>query len=145
MKDVLAAVEAAKFTAQNAHDGQTDLSGDDYMGHIKRVVSGVDGEKATIVAYLHDTVEDSRLDIGAIRWAYDDEIADAVEAITHDPSDSYDEYIADVAENELATQVKLADLEDNLDLSRLDSITSDDLDRCVTYGHAHRKLTEENQ
>ena len=135
----------ASKLATMAHQGQEDLAGDPYIGHVARVARSVDSGDATVVAFLHDTVEDSDMTISEIRDQFPDHIAEAVDLVTHDGDDSYDEYIDQIAGNDLATQVKLADLEDNLNLSRLSEITDDDLDRAVTYGHAHRKLTEASQ
>lgn len=45
--------------------------------------------------------------------------------------------------NPLALKVKLHDLEDNLDVSRLDSITDADVARCKKYLHARDRLEAE--
>lgn len=51
-------------------------------------------------------------------------------------------YVSRVAANPLARTVKMADLEDNLDVSRLPSLGQDDLERLNRYLDAWRRLTE---
>ena len=132
----------AEVLARGVHVDQTDLNGDPYLDHVSRVVDGVDTPIQKTVAWLHDVIEDSSIELEFVRGVFGDVVGDAVEAITHDPENPYDEYYEKVAQNGLATVVKISDLEDNLDISRLDEMTEEDWNRTVKYGHAHRKLLE---
>ena len=75
----------------------------------------------SIVAYLHDVVEDHSDDgytLEFIREEFGDKIADAVDAVTHRKDESYLAYVLRADKNDVAREVKLADLEDNMrDLS----------------------------
>lgn len=61
---------------------------------------------------------------------------DAVEALTHREGESYDDFIVRAAANDLARGVKLEDLFDNCDLSRLPHKTPDDFARLQKYKRA---------
>ena len=140
-------LELAKFVSENSHKNQVDKAGIDYFaGHIQAVVNGVTTYKEKIVAYLHDTVEDTPLTIERIKELFGEEIGEAVFAITKpkDGSLSYDDYIERVKANPLARAVKISDLKHNMDLSRLEKvgITEKDIQRAKKYQKALKKLQE---
>ena len=140
-------LELAKFVSGNSHKNQIDKAGIDYFaGHIQAVVNGVTTNKEKIVAYLHDTVEDTPLTIERIKELFGEEIGEAVFAITKskDGSLSYDDYIERVKANPLARAVKISDLKHNMDLSRLEKvgITEKDIKRAKKYQKALKKLQE---
>lgn len=140
-------LELAKFVSENSHKNQIDKAGIDYFaGHIQAVVNGVTTNKEKIVAYLHDTVEDTPLTIERIKELFGEEIGEAVFAITKskDGSLSYDDYIERVKANPLARAVKISDLKHNMDLSRLEKvgITEKDIKRAKKYQKALKKLKE---
>jgi hypothetical protein len=140
-------LELAKFVSENSHKNQIDKAGIDYFtGHIQAVVNGVTTNKEKIVAYLHDTVEDTPLTIERIKELFGEEIGEAVFAITKskDGSLSYDDYIERVKANPLARAVKISDLKHNMDLSRLEKvgITEKDIKRAKKYQKALKKLQD---
>ena len=140
-------LELAKFVSENSHKNQIDKAGIDYFaGHIQAVVNGVTTNKEKIVAYLHDTVEDTPLTIERIKELFGEKIGEAVFAITKskDGSLSYDDYIERVKANPLARAVKISDLKHNMDLSRLEKvgITEKDIKRAKKYQKALKKLQE---
>ena len=140
-------LELAKFVSENSHKNQIDKAGIDYFaGHIQAVVNGVTTNKEKIVAYLHDTVEDTPLTIERIKELFGEEIGEAVFAITKskDGSLSYDDYIERGKANPLARAVKISDLKHNMDLSRLEKvgITEKDIKRAKKYQKALKKLQE---
>jgi len=140
-------LELAKFVSENSHKNQIDKAGIDYFaGNIQAVVNGVTTNKEKIVAYLHDTVEDTPLTIERIKELFGEEIGEAVFAITKskDGSLSYDDYIERVKANPLARAVKISDLKHNMDLSRLEKvgITEKDIKRAQKYQKALKKLQE---
>ena len=140
-------LELAKFVSENSHKNQIDKAGIDYFaGHIQAVVNGVTTNKEKIVAYLHDTVEDTPLTIERIKELFGEEIGEAVFAITKskDGSLPYDDYIERVKANPLARAVKISDLKHNMDLSRLEKvgITEKDIKRAKKYQKALKKLQE---
>lgn len=102
------------------HSGQKDKGGAPYILHPLRVMAAMECEQTRIIAVLHDAIEDGDgFKIGTVRAYFGGRIAAAVDALTKRKRESYDEYLARVKADELATKVKLADLKDNCDLSRL--------------------------
>ena len=136
-------VELAYAIALVAHKGQVDKAGVDYINHPLAVSSKVKGDNAKIVALLHDVVEDTKVTLDDLRLFFDDEIVEAINLLTHKEEDDYMTYLAKIKENELARMVKLADLENNMDLSRLPNPTEFDYQRLENkYKPAYKFLTE---
>lgn len=123
--------------ATEAHSGQFDKAGEDYIQHPLYVSSLVSTEKEKAVALLHDVIEDSSITKEDLLLSgIDPEVVEAVLVLTKQPSDSYQSYLERVKGNELARIVKLADLTHNSDLSRLKKITQKDEDRLQKYAKA---------
>jgi (p)ppGpp synthase/HD superfamily hydrolase len=133
-------LEAAIALAVDAHCGQTDKAGAPYILHPLRVMLAMKSDDERIVATLHDVVEDSAYTIEAIAYDFGPRVAEAVDALTKRKGESYDDYLARVAINPLAKSVKLADLADNSDLSRLPNPTVADYIRRAKYQEAARFL-----
>lgn len=117
-----------------AHKDQIDKAGLPYVYHPFHLAEQMQDEKTTVVALLHDVVEDSDYtlqDLSAL--GFDGEIVGAIALMTHDESVPYMQYIAEIAKNPIAKTVKLADLKHNGDLTRLDSITQKDRQRAEKY------------
>lgn len=89
-----------------------------------------------IVAYLHDSIEDTNLDLNSLNNAFDNEIIEAISTITKDKKTDYIKYIKSVKSNKLAKAVKIADLKNNSDLSRLSTVIEKDLQRIEKYKKA---------
>lgn len=126
-----------------AHKNQTDKSGLPYVFHPFHVAEQMPDEETTIVALLHDVIEDTTHtldDLRAIGFAK--EVLDALALMTHDKSVPYMEYVAKLSENEIAHTVKLADLRHNSDLTRLDEIDDKARNRIEKYKAAIRLLSE---
>lgn len=112
-------VEACEF-AREAHAGQVDKLGDAYFGHVERVARRVHGPRAIVVAYLHDVLEDTETTIEELRLIFPEWAVTAVIALTHSPkSEPRSAYYARVRGNDLALDVKLADIDENTDPRRL--------------------------
>ncbi len=108
----------------DAHKEQVDKGGVPYVFHPWHVAEQMMDEASTIVALLHDVVEDTDMTIEDMKsYDFDSEIIDALATMTHPQGVDYYEYIKNVAQNELATKVKIEDLKHNLDDSRLEVIT----------------------
>ncbi len=142
MKDI---VQKAFDYAKKAHQGQTDRANEDYFtAHVLRVFKGVGGEKApaetAATALLHDVVEDTEHTIEDIRYEFGDQIAAAVDAMTRPEGQDYFEYIDQLQQNEVARQVKISDLTQNSDLSRLPEVGPKDEKRREKYQKALKKL-----
>ncbi len=123
----------AYLVAKEAHKGQVDKAGVDYIQHPLTVSSFVDGDKEKICALLHDVMEDTEFPEIALRILFGDEIVNTLLLLTHRDGESYDEYIERISESKLATRVKIADLTHNSDLSRLKEVTEKDKKRLEKY------------
>lgn len=116
--------ELALSIAKEAHKGQVDKAGVDYIQHPTYVASLVDTDTEKAVAYLHDVIEDTPITAeDLLGKGLPIEVVTAVQVLTKDKELSYEEYLTKVKENPLARRVKLADLLHNMDLSRLPKIT----------------------
>jgi len=120
-----------------AHKDQVDKSGMPYVFHPFHLAEQMQNEKTTIVALLHDVIEDTDYTLEDLRSAgFDNEIIEALRLMTHDDSVPYMEYVNAIKSNPIASAVKLADLEHNSDLSRLDVIDEKALKRKEKYATA---------
>ena len=127
--------------AKAAHQGQKDKAGQAYILHPMHVAEQMETDAEKAVAYLHDVVEDTGVTLEDLRsMGFSDEIVDAVEAITRQDGESYDQYLQRVACNAIARRVKLADLRHNSDLSRFQHPTAADYARCEKYQNKIRQL-----
>lgn len=127
----------------NAHNTQVDKSGIPYVYHPFHVAEQMDDEYSTCVALLHDVAEDSDMTLSDLRAeGFPDEVIDALALLTHDKNVPYMDYIKKIRTNPIATKVKLADLEHNSDLSRLDEVDQKALERVKKYQLAASLLKE---
>lgn len=127
-------LDIALDIAVEAHKGQKDKAGHPYINHPFRISTKMDTEEEKIVALLHDVVEDSNLTISELSsYGFSQEILNAICCITKTKGEDYDLYIEKVKTNELATKVKIADLIDNISLSRLKVVTVKDINRTRKY------------
>lgn len=111
---------AAAAIARRAHEGQLDKAGEPYINHPLHVAEAMDTEEETCVALLHDVLEDSDFTADDLRAAgMSDAVVESVELLTHDGSVDYFDYVRALRDNPLAAKVKHADLEHNLDTSRI--------------------------
>lgn len=139
-------LELARQLAKEYHKGQVDKAGVDYFsGHITSVVNGVDTVEEKIVAYLHDILEDTELSyLDLMVLEFSDKVINAVMFLTKDKKEKYEDYLKRVKNNELARAVKLSDLTNNMDLSRLKEITEVDKKRLEKYKKAYKYLKEQD-
>ena len=129
-------VRIAKEIAIEAHKGQVDKGGNDYILHLQAVADQLTTESQKVVAWLHDTVEDTNVTLGYLEaFGFGDEVINAIDAITKRKGESRKEYINRVSNNPLATIVKIADLKNNSDLSRINNrpVTNEDINRSKRY------------
>lgn len=137
-------LEDAIQLATKAHRGQVDKAGQAYILHPLRVMFAVDGETARIVAVLHDVVEDSDYSFDDLRkMGYSDEVISALDGMTRRDDETYAEFVERAKQNPIARRVKLADIEDNMDVRRLSDITEKDADRLQRYRQAWAVLRAE--
>ena len=136
-------LERAIEIAVEAHSGQLDKSGCEYIGHPLRVMAAGNTIEEKIVGVLHDVVEDSEWTFEMlVAEGFSAEIVEALRCLTRlSETDPYDKFIARVKSNPLAVAVKLNDLTDNMDIRRLPYISDKDVKRLKRYLKAYKQLT----
>lgn len=126
-----------------AHKEQKDKTGLPYVFHPFHLAEQMKDETSTIVALLHDVVEDTDTTLEDLRnEGFSDEVIDALTLLTHDTEVPYMDYVEMIKTNPIAKTVKLADLAHNSDLTRFDYITDWDIKRNEKYKEAIRRLQE---
>lgn len=124
----------AFILACKAHKGQKDKAGKPYILHPVYVAMHTKGVKRKTVALLHDIVEDTEITfLDLAQMGFDDEIVQAVKAITKRKNERYGEYLIRVKQNPIAKDVKIADIKHNSDLGRLKFATLKDFERAEKY------------
>ena len=120
-----------------AHKDQTDKSGMPYVFHPFHLAEQMVDEKTTVVALLHDIIEDTEYTLDDLKnLGFSDDILSAIALMTHTDGVPYMEYVAQIKTNPIAKAVKLADLRHNSDITRLDTVTAHDLERVKKYKKA---------
>lgn len=126
-----------------AHRDQTDKSGLPYVFHPFHLAEQMPDELTTVVALLHDVVEDTPYTLEDLaKLGFPQKVLSTLARLTHDPSVPYLDYVAALKEDPIARQVKLADLRHNSDLTRLDHVDDKARQRAEKYAAAIRLLEE---
>lgn len=134
-------IEAALALAVEKHRSQRDKAGAPYVLHPIRMMLRLRDAPAQAVALLHDVIEDCGVTAADLReLGFPEEVVSGVLAMTRDPAESYEAFIERAAAHSIARRVKLADVEDNLDLRRLRNLTDRDVERLGRYMAARRWL-----
>lgn len=130
--------------AAKAFKDKSDKAGEPYILHCLRVMDKQTNTTRKIIGILHDLIEDTT-------WTFEDlkskgfgtSVIEALKLLTHDPTDkTYEEYIRDISKNDDARAVKLADLEDNSNITRLKGLTKADFARIEKYHYAYTYLSK---
>ena len=131
--------------ATEAHKGQFDKSGKDYIGHPLRVMDMGKTEEEKIVGALHDVVEDTQWTFEMLEAeGFSPTIIAALKCVTKvSENENYDDFIERVKKNPLAVAVKINDLSDNMDIRRLPYLSDKDVKRLKKYLKAYKKLIGE--
>jgi (p)ppGpp synthase/HD superfamily hydrolase len=131
-------LERAIAIAAEAHAGQIDKAGAPYVLHPLRMMLRMSSIDERIVAVLHDVCEDcpgwtlDRLH----REGFSERIIDALQSVTKRDGEGYEDFVRRSAANPIGRRVKLADLRDNSDLSRIAVPSERDLQRIEKYRRA---------
>ena len=129
--------------ALEAHKGALDKGGNPYILHPLRLMLQMDSEEEMIVAILHDVVEDSE------KWSFDKlhkegfskKIINSLRSVTKEnKNEDYEKFIDRSIKDKIGRKVKIADISDNLDISRLKEVTDKDILRINKYKKALEKL-----
>ena len=105
--------------AYAAHDGVSDPCGLPYIMHPLHLAEQMTDEATTIVALLHDVVEDTDVTLEQLRAeGFSEDVLEAIDRMTHRDGEPYEQYLLRVRENPTARAVKMADLAHNSDETR---------------------------
>lgn len=127
--------------AVKAHARQEDKAGEPYILHPLRLMLKMKTMPERLVAVLHDIVEDSAWSLDSLRSdGFPEAIVKAVDCLTRRDEESYEAFIERLSANPLARVVKIADLEDNMNLDRITNPSEKDVARCEKYREALRFL-----
>lgn len=142
MTDLL---EKAIKIALKSHTDQIDKAGQPYILHPLRLMQKFREEDERIVAILHDVVEDSDISLKDLKESgFSDAVVNAIDCLTKRKDEEYHNFISRITANELAKKIKIEDIKDNMDLTRLKSITDKDQERIVKYHTALNILLSDN-
>lgn len=126
--------------AKQAHSNQVDKGGHPYIEHVIRVsLKGVN-KNEVIVGLLHDVIEDTDVSVDILGKYFTKDIVDAIVLLSRGKEQKYNDYIMNIRNNPLARSVKINDMTDNMDLSRISKVTDEDLSRNKRYEKSMRLL-----
>lgn len=133
----MSTIEKAIIIAANAHAGQVDKAGQPYIYHPLRVMMSLDTPEEKMAAVLHDVIEDSELTLEDLRVSgFSEQVIQAVESVTKREGENYEDFVERASHNAIGKKVKLADLKDNCDLSRIKQPGEEDFRRIEKYKKA---------
>jgi (p)ppGpp synthase/HD superfamily hydrolase len=136
-------IDDAIELALKAHRGQKDKYEQAYILHPLRLMVKMSSDDERMVAALHDVVEDSGTTLDDLRQlGYSPEVVAGVEAMTKREGEAYMDAIKRAKANPLARRVKLADLEDNMDVRRMDKVGDNERERLAKYLKAWQFILE---
>lgn len=130
--------------ASEKHHGVLDKGGKPYILHVLRVMNAMpeDDPELRQIAVMHDVVEDTDVTFEQlIQMGFSARVVDALVRLTHMPHDSYTNYIRGINANDDSRQVKLADLKDNSNITRLKGVSEKDINRMIKYQRSYLYLT----
>ena len=128
-------IESAIELAAQKHAEQKRLNGEPYIYHLLRVMSKMKTEEERIIAVLHDIIEDTDVTVDdLLKMGCPQRVYNAVGWLTKKQHDSYERYVEVLSVNPLSKVVKIADLEDNLNVADLGhALTDRDSKRITKY------------
>lgn len=137
-------IKLAHEICTTAHTGQVDKAGMPYHLHPERVAARCSTDAETIVALLHDTVEDTDITPEyLLSRGFPQSIVDGILSVTKRDGESYENFVARAKQNPIGRMVKVHDLEDNMDIRRLNEIDDAMVARLSKYLKAYHFLKSE--
>ncbi len=120
-------LEKAILIATKAHNGQLDKGGQPYILHRLRVMQSCNSDLEKMCAVLHDVIEDTNISLNELREeGFSEEVLVILDLLTKKEQEDYSTFIDRISTNETACRVKIADLQDNMNLSRIKSPSIED-------------------
>lgn len=138
-------VSTAIAIAGVAFEHKFDKGGNPYIEHCLSVMNRMPKSDPEIraAAVLHDLIEDTDWSFDDLRKeGFSERVIETVRMLTHDHTVSYDDYIRKIRTNDDARRIKLADLEDNSNITRLKGLRAKDFARLEKYCKAYVYLSD---
>lgn len=130
-------IDQALTIAVRVHAGQVDRGGRPYILHPLRLMHRCRSDEEMIVALLHDTVEDGDITLkDLIEAGFSEHVVNAVDCLTKREGEGYEQFVERICPNDLARRVKILDIEDNMNISRLNGLQMKDFERLQKYHKA---------
>ena len=127
--------------ATDAHKNQIDKDGSPYILHSLRVMFSMSTELEKICAVLHDVIKDTHITLDYLRSnGFSEEVLEILNILTKKENETYNKYINRIIKNKTACYIKLADLDDNIDILRIDNLKKEDIKRVERYTRAKKKI-----
>ena len=126
--------------AATCHRDQVDKSGKAYILHPLRMMMRLrtDDVELMAITILHDCMEDCFVTEQDLHEeGMTNRVVDGVIALTRQDGESYEDFIIRCGTNPDAVLVKLEDLRDNSDITRLKGLRQKDHDRIAKYHKAY--------
>lgn len=140
-RKIMSTLGKAIALASNKFEDKLDKAGQPYILHCIRVMNSVNTTDKKIAAILHDVVEDTDITISdLLQMGFSPKVVGVINLLTHDKSVLYTDYIKLIGTNEIATEIKIADLIDNSNITRLKGIEEKDFKRMRKYHEAYTYL-----
>lgn len=144
LKDILTEdLIKAENLVKSLFSQKVDLAGKPYINHLRFVKDNVETLEEKIVALLHDVLEDTDINYKFLVACFGANIAQSVSILTKEKDEDYFDYTRRIKGHYVASNVKMADLKHNMDLSRLKNIEDKDRERVEKYKKAMRILKGE--
>lgn len=135
--------ELAFQIANKAFEGKTDKGGEPYINHLTRVAKKFKDDSFLYpIAILHDLIEDCpEWNVKSLECLFSENIVKTIDCLTKKVDEDYFDYINRIKQSSWAIKVKLEDLKDNMDITRLENITDKDFKRLQKYLKAYKILS----
>ena len=92
---------------------------------------------------MHDVIEDTNITASyLLTEGFPTTIVETILSVTRNEGESYNDFILRSKLNTIGRQVKIHDLEDNMDITRLNQLTEKDLEQLNKYLKSYRALIE---
>lgn len=143
IKNIDDLVKKATMLANIFFKDKKDKGGYAYLGHLQFVSNAFDDEDRKVVGLLHDIIENTVVSKTILEELnFTSKIVDAIVILTRGEQTSYEKYIDDIANsnNLIAIDVKMKDLEHNMDIARIPNPTEEDYKRLEKYKNSYKKL-----
>lgn len=135
-------LETALHLAVKWHTNLYSARGRPYVLHCIRVMEQMDTEELQIIALLHDILEDTDCPVELLEKHFSVRVVDTIKLLTRRREEQYESYVRRLARDSRARTVKLADLEDNMRIVRLNEFGKKERKRLHLYWRAYHYLVK---